>query len=117
MATTNYINGTCVSGIVVCETEKAILFKFEDRYGIEDDKYVAEYEKWIPKSIITLLFKHGNMQMIKLPAWFVRKNADINACAFTQESAKKLLLITKKENSKEFSFSLSHERLSPHMRA
>lgn len=85
MAATNYINGTCLDGFTTRETEKAILFRFES------DEYCEKFEQWIPKSVVTMLFEGGNLQIIKLPAWFVRKNANINACAYKQETAKRII--------------------------
>ena len=85
MATTNYINGTCLDGFTTRETEKAILFRFES------DEYCEKFEQWIPKSVVTMLFESGNLQIIKLPAWFIRKNANINACVYKQEIAKRII--------------------------
>ena len=84
MATTNYINGTCLDGFTTRETEKAILFRFESEYG-------EKFEQWFPKSVVTMLFESGNLQIIKLPAWFVHKNANVNACAYKQETAKMII--------------------------
>ena len=84
MAAMNYINGTCLDGFTTRETEKAILFRFES-------EYCEKFEQWIPKSVVTMLFEGGNLQIIKLPAGFVHKNANDNACAYNQETAKRII--------------------------
>lgn len=86
----NFIAGSNFEVEVAKETAKAVCFHVLTAYVCDD------FEVWVPKSVVTVLEQFGHTQIVKLPAWFIRKDERLRRAGFTNKSLEEALAIARR---------------------